>query len=214
MEQGQVKRNYHSPVRAAQVELSRDRVLTAAGELFLTQGYAATSIAAIAARAGVVRETVYKLFGTKAGLFKRLYDVTVAGDPDEVPIARRESWQRMLAADPPTLVAMFARGNTEVSFRLGPMLTMIMAGAAGGDADLRELSETAEAERHNGVRNVVQALAHKGALRDGLDFDEATDAAWALISPEMWRLLTQRRGWDAARYQAWLERALGDSLLR
>ena len=90
MAEGRVKRDYHSPVRAAQVELSRGRVLTAARELFLTQGYVATSVAAIAARAGVVRETVYKLFGTKAGLLKRLYDVTVAGDPEETPIERRE----------------------------------------------------------------------------------------------------------------------------
>jgi AcrR family transcriptional regulator len=213
MPEGRVKRDYHSPMRAAQVELSRVRVLTAARELFLAQGYAATSIAAIAARAGVVRETVYKLFGTKAGLLKRLYDVTVAGDPDETPIEGREWWEQMLAADPPTLIATFARANTEVGCRLGAMLTMITAGAAAGDADLRELSAIAEAERLTGVRSMVDALARKAGLRDGLNLDEAADVVWALSSPEMWQLLTQHRGWEPARYQAWLERSLRDSLL-
>jgi AcrR family transcriptional regulator len=175
MSEARVKRGYHSPLRAAQVELSRDRVLEAASSLFLTRGYAATSIAAIADRAGVVRETVYKLFGTKSGLLKRLYDVTVAGDPQETAIEDREWWQQMLAADPHTLVA--------------------------------------EAERLAGVRGMVAALVGKAALRDDLDPDEAADIAWALISPEMWQLLTQRRGWDPARYQAWLDRSLRDSLL-
>lgn len=213
MAEEHVKRAYHSPMRAAQVELSRSRVLAAAQELFLEQGYAATSMAAIAVRAGVVRETVYKLFGTKAGLLKRLYDVTVAGDADEIPVGRREWWEQMLAAEPPTLLAMFARANTEVGCRLGPMLTMITAGAAAGDADLRELSATAEAERLTGVRSMVDALARKTGLREGLDPDEAADVVWALVSPEMWQLLTQHRGWAPARYQAWLERTLRDSLL-
>ena len=208
-----VKRDYYSPVRQAQVELSRHRVLTAANELFLTKGYAATSIAAIASRADVARETVYKLFSSKARLLKRLYDVTLAGDPDEIPIERRDEWQHMLAADPDTLIATFARGNAEMSARLAPMLVMITAGAAAGDTDLRDLTATTDAERLSGVQAMVDALARKQALRKGLDPGEAADMAWALISPEMWQLLTERRGWDSARYQAWLERSLRDSLL-
>lgn len=86
-------------------------------------------------------------------------------------------------------------------------------GARAGDADLRELSAVAEAERLAGVRGMIAALVGKAALRDDLDPDEAADIAWALISPEMWQLLTQRRGWDPARYQAWLGRSLRDSLL-
>lgn len=85
-------------MRAAQVELGRDRVLGIRGDLDRGPGR---------------RRARDRLpaFGTNAGLFKRLYDVTVAGDQDEVPFACRESWQRMPAADPPALVAMFARGS-------------------------------------------------------------------------------------------------------
>ena len=89
---------------------------------------------------------------------------------------------------------------------------MITAGAAAGDADLRALCVTADAERLAGVRGVVEALAARGALRDGLSVAEAADIAWAFVSPEMWLLLTRRRGWDLTGYQAWLERSLRDSL--
>lgn len=213
MSDGHVKRSYHSPLREAQVELSRSKVLDAAREAFLGEGYAAVTIAGIAARAGVARETVYKLFGSKAELLKRLYDVTVAGDADEIPIAGREWWQEMLAADPPSMIATFARANADVGSRLGPILTMIAGGAAGGDPDLRALSATAEAERLTGVSAFIEALAGRTRLRNGIPADEAVDITWALIAPEMWQLLTQRRGWDPARYQAWLERSLRDSLL-
>src|SRR4051794_35555581 len=140
MAQARVKRDYHSPVRAAQVELSRERILTAANELLLAKGYAATSIAAIAAQAGVARETVYKLFGSKSLLLNPHYDATVAGKPADTPTEGRDWWQQMLAADPDTLIAMFARPNAGVGARPGPMLAMITAGAAAGDADLLDLS--------------------------------------------------------------------------
>src|SRR4051812_48493064 len=176
-----VKRSYRSPLRTAQVELSRTKVLTAARESFLARGYAATTIAGIAADAGVARETVYKLFGSKADLLKRLYDVTVAGDADEIPVEGRDWWRRMLQSDPTTMISTFARANAELGARLGPMLTMIAAGAAAGDADLRGLRATGEAERLVGVRAMVDALTRKTRLRHGIDHDEAVDIVWALI---------------------------------
>lgn len=174
---------------------------------------ASTSLTAIATHAGVARETVYKLFGTKADLLKRLYDETVAGDAEDVPVERRDWWHQMLRADPATLVASFARANAEVGDRLTPMLAMISAGAAAGDAELSELSATGDAERMTSVRRMIDALNAKSALRADLTPDDATDLTWALASPEMGLLLTQRRNWSAGRYTAWLESSLSASLL-
>jgi AcrR family transcriptional regulator len=56
------------PSRAASLEL-RDRILEAAVELFLTEGYGATSVEAVAARAGVSKRTFYHRFDDKAALF-------------------------------------------------------------------------------------------------------------------------------------------------
>jgi AcrR family transcriptional regulator len=60
----------------------------AAKEMFVTRGYAQTTIPAVAAQAGVSIETVYKAFGTKAGLAKAVFDVAVVGDDGPVPWTR------------------------------------------------------------------------------------------------------------------------------
>jgi AcrR family transcriptional regulator len=52
-------------------------VLHAAEALFVDPGYAATTLNAVAARAGVSVQTVYKVFGSKKALLSALVDVTV-----------------------------------------------------------------------------------------------------------------------------------------
>ena len=47
----------------------RDRILEAATELFLTEGYGVTSIEAVAGRAGISKRTFYHRFDDKAALF-------------------------------------------------------------------------------------------------------------------------------------------------
>lgn len=54
---------------------TQDRILRAAGELFVAQGYEGTTIAEVAERASVSRATVFWHFGDKAGLFRE----TLAG---------------------------------------------------------------------------------------------------------------------------------------
>jgi AcrR family transcriptional regulator len=49
---------------------TQDRILRAAGVLFMEQGYGSTTIAEVAERAGVSRATVFWHFGDKAGLFR------------------------------------------------------------------------------------------------------------------------------------------------
>ncbi|MGV7529729.1 TetR/AcrR family transcriptional regulator, partial [Mycobacterium kansasii] len=67
-------RRYDSTQRRQQAQQNRARVLQAARQRFLAQGYAATKIAEIARDAGVSVETVYKTFATKAGVLKALFD--------------------------------------------------------------------------------------------------------------------------------------------
>ena len=62
-------------------------------------------------------------------------------------------------------------------------------------------------------RRMVTALVTKTALREGLDAPMATDITLALLSPELYHLLTARRGWDAARWEQWTADALVTQLL-
>jgi len=53
----------------AEALLLRDRILEVATELFLSEGYGATSIEAVAERAGISKRTFYHRFDNKATLF-------------------------------------------------------------------------------------------------------------------------------------------------
>ena len=76
------KRAYDATGRRAVAARHRQAVLTACHELLLTGGYQATTIRAVAERAGVSAELVYKAFGSKPGLMKAVYDTVLAGDDD------------------------------------------------------------------------------------------------------------------------------------
>lgn len=64
------KRAYRLRERAKQQEATRQRIVEAVAELHAEVGPAATTISAIAERAGVQRLTVYRHFPDEAGLFQ------------------------------------------------------------------------------------------------------------------------------------------------
>ncbi len=69
-----------------------EAILEAAVRLFSENGYAATSVDAIAAEAGVAKQTVYHLFGNKNALLEaaiRQVSAQVAEPLNEIEIARR-----------------------------------------------------------------------------------------------------------------------------
>src|ERR1700754_3432351 len=93
------KRAYNSPRRAEQAAATREAILDAAQRLFEEQGYATTSMAAIAKEAGVALKTVYLAFETKSGLLRALWHLRLRGDEDDVPIGERP-WYREVLAEP------------------------------------------------------------------------------------------------------------------
>jgi TetR/AcrR family transcriptional repressor of mexJK operon len=75
------------PPRAAALKL-RDTILRFATELFLEQGYGATSIDSVAARAGVSKRTFYDRFEDKAALFAAVVHAIIdhIRPPPDVPL--------------------------------------------------------------------------------------------------------------------------------
>jgi AcrR family transcriptional regulator len=206
-------RPYDNSGRAAQALATRRRVIAAAHELLLEQGYAATTISQIARRAGVSAETVYKAFGSKAALTKQVYDVALAGDDEPVPMRDRPEIQAMLTEpDPRQKVARYAALARQLGARLGPLLAVLL-GARAADPDLDAFARTTADERLVGTAALVGHLAEAGALRPGLDPERARDLLWALISPELYQLLVVERGWPPEDYERWLAGAIADELL-
>ena len=208
------RRRYDNRRREEQALQARRRVLEAANELFLERGYPGTTMAQVARAAGVSVETVYKAFGTKAALAKELWDVTLVGDDQPVPLAQRPEFTAITAEpDPRRMLAAYAALGRVLYERLGPLLRVIVEGAQAGDPELRDVLATIERERLAGASGFVASLAERGLLRDGLDPEAARDVLWTLISHEVCRLLVDGRGWSLDRWERWLAATLADVLL-
>ena len=207
------RRAYDNTRRAEQARLTRRSVLDAARELLVERGPAAVTMRDVAMHAGVSAETVYKTFRTKAALIKDVYDVTLVGDDEPIPMIDRPEIQAVLAAaGPRDKLARYAFAARRVGERVGPLLAKLLAGARGGDPDLSEFRESTNQERMIGAGSVVQHLAATGGLRADVDPDRARDIVWTLISPEVYELLVGDRGWSPDEYEQWLAQALIDAL--
>ncbi|WP_380168373.1 TetR/AcrR family transcriptional regulator [Jannaschia sp. R86511] len=196
-------------LRARQAEATRRRVAEAAVELFLQDGYAATTVAGVARHAGVSAQTVYNTFTTKAGLLKAAYDITLVGDAEAVPLAERPEVRALYeTSDAWQLLHGYARLGRELLDRVGPLMLQVAAGAAAGEADLVAHQQVTDGERLTGTTMVAQRLAGLGALAPGVTVEQARDRIWTLNSVQVWHLLTGTRGWTGEQYQDWIGDAM------
>src|SRR5690349_6445930 len=128
-------RRYESPRRREQAAATRREILSAAQRLFERQGYAPTTMAAIAREAGVALKTVYVAFETKSGLLRALWHLLLRGDEGDVPMGERPWFRGLLAEpDPERQVALMAENSVRVKRRAGRLLEVIRS-AAASDAD-------------------------------------------------------------------------------
>jgi AcrR family transcriptional regulator len=198
----------------ARTRLARAAVVGAARDLFLERGYGATTIEAISERADVPPATVYRLFSSKHGILKAMFDVSIVGDDDDVPMTDRPQVRSALdERDPSGQLAGFVAIAVQVNERVGP-LYRILVSAAGTDPDAAAQLEVITQQRQQGQRSIARALSRAGALRPPLRERDAADLIHAFLSPELYRLLVLDRGWPPDRYARWLEATLADQLLR
>ncbi|HET7902835.1 MAG TPA: helix-turn-helix domain-containing protein [Candidatus Nanopelagicales bacterium] len=197
-------RAYRSAVREERARLTRHRVLVGARELFVAQGYTATTVAQVAARAGVAVDTVYAAVGTKPELFRQLWETAISGSDDVVPAEERDYVRRVREA--PTARAkltLYAAAVTAIQRRIGP-LHIVLRDAAGGAPELRAIRDEISQRRSTNMRRFAADLVATGSARPGLGTDEIGDIIWATSSADMFDLLVQERGWTPQRYEQWL----------
>jgi AcrR family transcriptional regulator len=206
-------RPYSSSLRDEHARLTRRRIVEAAAELFVAQGYAAATIDAIAARAGVSRKTVFTSVGGKAALLTLAFDHALAGDDEPVAIAERPAVRRMMGQDDPAaLLAAWVAMNAAIAGRVAS-LHLVLLVAADGDADAAALLGDLDRQRAEGNQHLVERLARLGGLRPGLDLDEAAAIADLLIDPSLYRRLVVTHRWPPERYTAYLQHVAAASLL-
>jgi AcrR family transcriptional regulator len=213
-----VKATSRSYDNSGRSRVSRDRqlrVARVAGELIVERGYTATTMADVAAEAGVSVPWLYKVFGPKPVLVKRAYDVLLVGDADPVPLAQRPAF-RALAAETVAhrVLERYAAISLDLITRVGPLAAALLAAAYSGAPELADLAATISRERLFGATAVINHLDELGALDGRLTREQAADLVWTLISPEIYRMLVQERHWSGNRYEQWLTSSLTAALLQ
>jgi AcrR family transcriptional regulator len=197
------RRPYDSPRRREQAAATRRDILEAAQRLFEEKGYAATTMAAIAAEAGVALKTVYTAFETKSGVLRALWNLLLRGDEDDVPVMQRAWYREVLdEPDPELQLRLNARNARGVKLRIAPVLDVIRQ-AAALDPDSEALWGRIQSDFYENQRAIVTSLEDKGALRSGLDVTRAADILWTLNHPDLWQLLVGRRKWTPEQYEQW-----------
>jgi AcrR family transcriptional regulator len=206
------KREYDSTGRLAQAERNRDVVLDVAEQLFLTAGYATTTIATIAAAAGVSVEMIYKAFGGKAGLVRAIRARGLAGE-GPIPAEQRSDRLRLNERDPHRLIAHWGTLTTEVAPKVSPILLLVRSTAAT-DPEMATLLDEMDADRLRRMTVNARQLHDAGQLRPGVTLADAVDTLWTYSSPELYELLVLRRGWTLKRYGRFIADAMSAALLR
>src|SRR5438105_1666645 len=146
------KRSYHSPRRREQAAATRRTILDAAHSLFERDGYAATTMEAIATEAGVALKTVYVAFETKSGLLRALWDVLLKGDEDAAAVAERPWYlEVMQEPDPERKLRLNARNSRIVKTRIAGVLAVIR-NAAPLDPDIGVLWRLIQSDFYDNQR--------------------------------------------------------------
>ena len=212
--QGAGKRGYHSPRRLEQAAATRQAVLAAARDLFVSNGYSATTVANIADRARVSVDTVYATVGRKPELLRELVETAISGTGQAVPAEQRDYVIRIRAANGARdKITLYAQAITAIQQRLAPVFLALRA-AGTTDPECAALWTEIAQRRAANMRMFATDLRSTGELREDLSDDQVADIIWSMNSAEYWVLLVQERGWSPEQFAAWLSDAWPRLLLR
>ncbi|WP_022887141.1 TetR family transcriptional regulator [Glaciibacter superstes] len=205
-------RSYDATGRRARAVANRERVLEVARTLFLHDGYGATTIAAIAASAGVSAESVYKSFGGKSGLVSAIHERSLLGE-GEVSAEQRSDLAQVEETSGFALMHRLGELASEVAPLVAPVVRLIQDAAAGGDPAMRELLREIEQSRYQRMLRNARVVAERGILAYGLSVDQAADVMWAYTAPEFYENLVVNRAWTRTQFGEFIARGLAAALL-
>ncbi len=200
------------PSGRGRARATRSRITKAAAELFAERGYVGTTMADIAAAAGVAVQTVYFVFHTKADVLDSAYGLAVMGE-DNPAVPQDQAWYVQAVAEPDVSIAveLVVDGLSEILRRVAP-LDFAVRTAAAADPEAAAFLTRNEGMRADGYREMVAFLRLKRPLREKVTSARATDLMLFLAGPGAYRALVLERGWTHAEWVAWTSGALAQLL--
>lgn len=197
-----VSRQYHSDLRAEQARRTRARILRACAELFSSDGYQATTIAAIARRARVSAETV-KGAGSKAELLIASFEVLFALEEGQGSLADSAAGRGVLELPDQALLPAVVDAIVDANARGRRLWTQLLA-AAQADTVVAAALQRMLDNRHADYRALVSELVRRGLTGPEVDAGSVAAELSFLLSPEGYQQLVDQSGWSEQRYRDWL----------
>jgi len=198
---------YRSPRREDAAAATREAILTCARELFLTRGYAATTVPEIARAARVATPTVYASTGGKAALFAELLQPAI-NDPTaaQAMIGARQ------ASDPERVLALCATAARSGQERYWEIMYGLTRRPPDDELAQQAIANVA-AKCMEALSVIAQRLDELGALKPGISPGRAADMLWFFFGPNAWYSLVGDRGWTFDQAAQWLLEAARRDLL-
>lgn len=191
-------RPYRLGRREVTVDETRERVLSAATEVFADSGFFRATLDDVAAKAGVARATVYYQFKSKFGLL----EATIAHVLESSPGV--ESMRK--AREHPDAVEGLRLYMQEVcKFWVHDFVFFRnVIGLAAIDPDAAKATDQYDLRRRELLVWTVKRLEDQGRLRDGISQRQALDTIWLLTSFRSFDHLYARSGLSVKRCAALL----------
>ncbi|MCU1377105.1 MAG: TetR family transcriptional regulator [Acidimicrobiales bacterium] len=194
------KRRYNSSRRAMQAAQTRVDILDAAIASFRETGWAGTTLAALADRAGVAVETLYSTFGSKKALLRAALDVSVVGDAEDVPLVEREDFAQLGVG---TLEERLHKGLTLAIgiHERSAGVWQAMLEASASDVEIEGWRREADAGRRIDLGKSFERILDRKVKGEELQI------LWVLFSPEAYLRLTQDAGLSRKAYESTIRTA-------
>jgi AcrR family transcriptional regulator len=192
-------RKYDASARRAAAEQTRDRVLAAARDLFVSQGYAATSVAQIASQAGVSVDTVYATVGRKPRLVLTVVDMVLASSARPQPAQERDYVKAIEATESARdKITTYADALGRLMPTVAPLL-LALRDAGLADPECRATWEHVSERRAANMLLFAAGLRGTGEVREDLTDQDVADLVWSTGGPE-WFTAWTSRGHDPSSY--------------
>jgi AcrR family transcriptional regulator len=204
-------RPYDAAGRRRRADQLRANTVAKARQLFLRDGYAVTTVAAVAAAAGVSQRSLYLAFGGKSGLVKAIWQAGLSGD-GEIPAPVRSDELSAGNLPPRALIRGWATLSMEVAPQVAPIVLLVRV-AAATDQEMSKLLSDINDERLQRMQHNAQRLAASGSLRPSLTIEKAGEIMFAYTCAELYEILVIRQRWSLEQYGDFLERGLAAELL-
>ncbi|CAN5480132.1 hypothetical protein BH09ACT4_BH09ACT4_20810 [soil metagenome] len=203
----QEKREYRSPRRDEQAQLTRARLLDSARRLFAELGWARTTLKAIAADAGVAEPTVYAIFQNKPGVAMALLDVV----DSEADVDRLIGELLRPGVTPREQILAFAAFERRMYEGAGDIIRLLRDGASA-EPDLAAAYRDGVGRGESGWRRVISGWP-TGVLRADIDLERGVSVGMVVCSLATFDLLHLDRGWTLDQLEAWVGELLMRELL-